>query len=70
MRMEESPGVRVRPGEYPLEVVNINSVTVMSSEDTFLRSTAAPDHHCPPISVSHHLSWQCDITILVTGCQK
>ena len=76
MRMEESPGVRVRPGEYPLSplevvnIVNINSVTVMSSEDTFLRSTAAPDHHCPPISVSHHLSWQCDITILVTGCQK
>ena len=42
MRMEESPGVRVRPGEYPLEVVNINSVTVMSCEDTFLRSRAAP----------------------------
>ena len=75
MRMEESPGVRVRPGEYPLlplevvNIVNINSVTVMSSEDTFLRSRAAPDCHCPP-SVSHLLSWQCDITILVTGCQK
>ena len=60
MRMEESPGGRVRPGEYsllPLEVVNINSVTVMSSEDTFLRSRAAPYDHCPPISVSHPFSW-------------
>ena len=40
MRMEESPGSgdRVRPGEYPLEVVNINTLTVMRSEDTFLRS--------------------------------
>lgn len=50
---QESSGVRVVPGEYPLEIVNINTVTVMRSEDTFLRSRAAPDYHCPPMSVSH-----------------
>lgn len=53
MRMEEAElsgagGIgRVRPGEYSLEVVNINTVTVISSEDTFLRSRAAPDCQCP-----------------------
>ena len=51
MRMEEAElsgaGGRVRPGEYSLEVVNINTVTVISSEDTFLRSRAAPDCQCP-----------------------
>ena len=35
MRMEESSGAGdgVRPGEYPLEVVNINTLTVMRIEE-------------------------------------
>ena len=60
MRMEEAEssgaGVRLPPGEYPLfplEVVNINTVTDVRSEDTFL---SAPDCQYPLISVRHQLS--------------